>query len=104
MRRAALSSRRCAPTSATSTSATRWCSPGAEAYGDQHPRFGFPRSANDTEQLLDFFRVLKAEGFFYAREPYVLSFEVKPWADEDCEVVLAGTKRVLRRAWALLED
>lgn len=27
MRRAALSSRRCAPTSATSTSATRWCSP-----------------------------------------------------------------------------
>lgn len=78
--------------------------PGAEAYGDQHPRFGFPRSANDTEQLLDFFRVLKAEGFFHAREPYVLSFEVKPWADEDCEVVLAGTKRVLRRAWALLED
>lgn len=78
--------------------------PGAEAYGDQHPRFGFPRSANDTAELLDFFRVLKAEGFFDARNPYVLSFEVKPWADEDCEAVLAGTKRVLRRAWALLED
>lgn len=78
--------------------------PSAEAYGDQHPRFGFPRSANDTAELLDFFRVLKAEGFFDARNPYVLSFEVKPWADEDCEAVLAGTKRVLRRAWALLED
>ena len=78
--------------------------PDAEAYGDQHPRFGFPRSANDTAELLDFFRVLKAEGFLDARNPYVLSFEVKPWADEDCEAVLAGTKRVLRRAWALLED
>ena len=78
--------------------------PDAEAYGDQHPRFGFPRSANDTAELLDFFRVLKAEGFLDARNPYVLSFEVKPWADEDCEAVLAGTKRVLRRACALLED
>lgn len=78
--------------------------PDAEAYGDQHPRFGFPRSANDTAELLDFFRVLKAEGFLDARNPYVLSFEVKPLADEDCEAVLAGTKRVLRRAWALLED
>lgn len=27
---------------------------GYEAYGDQHPRFGFPDSANDTVQLLDF--------------------------------------------------
>ena len=26
-----------------------------EAYGDQHPRFGFPESANDTVQLADFF-------------------------------------------------
>lgn len=78
--------------------------PGAAAYGDLHPRFGFPHSANDTAELLDFFRVLKAEGFFDAQNPYVLSFEVKPWTDEDCEAVLAGTKRVLRRAWALLED
>ena len=43
--------------------------PGKEAYGDQHPRFGFPDSANDTEQLLDFFRVLKEEGFFLSGGP-----------------------------------
>ncbi len=77
---------------------------GHEAYGDQHPRFGFPESANDTEQLLDFFRVLKEEGFFRAQEPYVLSLEVKPWTGEDGDLVLAGTKRVINRAWALLED
>ena len=77
---------------------------GCEAYGDQHPRFGFPNSANDVPQLLDFFRVLKAEGFFCAEAPYVLSFEVKPWKDEDPEVIVANTKRVINRAWALLED
>lgn len=77
---------------------------GKDAYGDQHPRFGFPFAANDTAELLDFFRVLKREGFLDAGKPYILSFEVKPWADEDPDVVLAGTKRVINRAWALLED
>ncbi len=75
---------------------------GCEAYGDQHPRFGFPNSANDTPELLDFFKVLKEEGFFCAENPYILSFEVKPWGDEDADIVLAGTKRVINRAWALL--
>lgn len=74
---------------------------GAEAYGDQHPRFGFPESANDTDELVDFFRVLKQEGFMDAEKPYILSFEVKPWGNEDAEMVLAGTKRVVNRAWAL---
>lgn len=77
---------------------------GCEAYGDQHPRFGFENGANDTKELLDFFKVLKEEGFFNKEEPYVLSFEVKPWKDEDPEIILANTKRVLKRAWALLED
>ncbi len=77
---------------------------GCAAYGDQHPRFGFPESANDTPQLLDFFRVIKKEGFLVADNPYVLSFEVKPWSGEDGDLILAGTKRVINRAWALLED
>lgn len=77
---------------------------GFEAYGDQHPRFGFPDSANDTEQLVDFFTVLKEEGFFNKDNPYVLSLEVKPWADEDGDIILANTKRVINRAWALVED
>lgn len=77
---------------------------GREAYGDQHPRFGFPSSANDVEELVDFFTVLKEEGFFCSKEPYVLSLEVKPWADEDGEIILANTKRVINRAWAMVED
>ena len=78
--------------------------PGCEAFGDQHPRFGFPESANDTAELTDFFQVLKEEGFFRPQEPMVLSFEVKPWKNEDPEIILANTKRVINRAWALVED
>lgn len=77
---------------------------GREAYGDQHPRFGFPGSANDVEELTDFFHVLKQEGFFCAANPYVLSFEVKPWGNEDADIILANTKRVIRRAWAMAEE
>ena len=76
---------------------------GCEAYGDQHPRFGFPNSANDVPELVDFFQTLKDEGFFNAACPYMLSFEVKPWGDEDADLVVANTKRVINRAWALVE-
>ena len=76
---------------------------GCEAYGDKHPRFGFPNSANDTDQLVDFLTVLKQEGFFRAQDPLVLSMEVTPWGDEDGDIILANTKRVLKRAWALVE-
>lgn len=75
-----------------------------KAYGDQHPRFGFENSANDTNELLDFFSILKKENFFDSNNPYVLSFEVKPQEDECPEIILANTKRVINRAWALLED
>lgn len=77
---------------------------GYEAYGDMHPRFGFPNSANDVKELLEFFQVLKEEGFFRPTDPFVLSFEVKPWQDEDADIIVANTKRVINRAWALLED
>ena len=78
--------------------------PGCDGYGDLHPRFGYPNSANDTPELLDYLRVLKQEGFFNAEKPYVLSMEVTLRPGEDEQIVLANTKRVLKRAWAMLED
>lgn len=77
---------------------------GCDGYGDLHPRFGYPNSANDVPQLLDFFEVLKNEGFMNAGKPYVLSFEVTPRPDEDGDIIVANSKRVINRAWALLED
>ncbi len=35
---------------------------GCPAYGDKHPRFGFPNSVNDVESLSDFLKILKEEG------------------------------------------
>ena len=76
--------------------------PGAEAFGDTHPRFGFPNGVNDVPEVVNFLRALQREGFFNDRQPLVLSFEVKPWKDETPEIVIANAKRVLNRAWALL--
>lgn len=73
-------------------------------YGDKHPRLGYPNSANDIPQLVDFLQVLKEEGFFRADDPLVLSMEVTLAPGEDDEYVLANTKRCLNRAWALVED
>ena len=78
--------------------------PSCDGYGDKHPRFGYPNSANDTKELLDFLRILREEGFFNAENPYILSAEVTLRPGEDEQIVLANTKRVLNRAWALLED
>ena len=64
---------------------------GCPGYGDRHPRFGFPDSANDVSELLDFFRVLKQEGFLDEKNPMVLSFEVTPFGDEEDEVVVGNT-------------
>ena len=78
--------------------------PAAVAYGDEHPRFGFPGSENDVPQLAAFLRELKKNGFFNAAEPCTLTFEIKPWAGEDVDIVIANAKRTLNRAWALVED
>lgn len=76
--------------------------PALEAYGDAHPRFGFPGSANGQAELVQFLRTLLNVGFLNTENPPVLSFEVKPWGDEDPDVVLAACKRFLRDAWELV--
>ena len=77
--------------------------PAAEGYGDRHQRLGYPGSANDIAELTDFLQVLKEEGFFDEQDPFVLSMEISPTADEDEAIVLANSKRCLNRAWALVK-
>ena len=76
--------------------------PEKDAYGDKHPRFGYPHGANDVGELYDFFTVLRQEGFFNSRNPVMLSAEVTPRPGEEAEIVLANTKRVINRAWSVL--
>ncbi len=75
---------------------------GAPAYGDQHPRFWFPNDTVSVEDLAYFIRKLIKIGYLTPEEPKILSFEVKPWGDEDPEMVIANAKRFLNRAWALV--
>ncbi len=72
------------------------------AYGDEHPRFGFPDSENDVEELAAYLRLLLKIGFLNEKNRPIVSFEVKPFEEEDPDVVLAGAKRTLDLAWELV--
>ncbi len=74
--------------------------PSCEGYGDTHPRFGFPDSENDVEELTDYLKMLIKIGFISEERRPIVSFEVKPWKDEDPDVVIANAKRTLNLAWA----
>jgi sugar phosphate isomerase/epimerase len=76
--------------------------PGQVAYGDTHPRFGFPGSENDVAELTAYLRTLLEVGFLNSENPPIVSFEVKPWGDESSELVIANAKRTLNRAWAMV--
>lgn len=77
-------------------------SPDCEAYGDNHPRFGFPNSENDVEELARYLRTLLQIGFLNETNRPIVSFEIKPGKDEMPEAVIAGGKRALNRAWELV--
>jgi sugar phosphate isomerase/epimerase len=74
--------------------------PALPAYGDAHPRFGFPCGENDVDELVEYLRVLLKVGFLSKEKRPIVSFEVKPVGDEDADLVVANAKRVLNLAWA----
>jgi hypothetical protein len=71
-------------------------------YGDNHPGFGFPGGENDVPELIEYLRVLMDVGYLAKGNPMPLSFEVKPFGEEDPDMVIANAKRTLNQAWALL--
>lgn len=71
-------------------------------YGDTHPRFGMPGGENDVRELVGFLKVLQGIGFFDREERPVVSFEIRPFGEEDPESYIAGAKRTLNEAWRRL--
>ena len=74
------------------------------AYGDAHPRFGYPGGENDTAELVEYLEVLLEIGYLDPNNRRFLSFEVKPVGDEDPDIVIANAKRTLNLAWALAKS
>ncbi len=72
------------------------------AYGDAHPRFGYPGGENDVNELVEYIKVLMEIGYLNPDNRRFLSFEVKPVGDEDSDIVVANAKRVLNLAWAMV--
>jgi sugar phosphate isomerase/epimerase len=80
--------------------------PGRPGYGDLHPRFGFPGSANDVPELAEFLEALFQIGYLSeARRAGCrpsIGFEVRPQPGEDSSVIIANLKRAWRQAWPLV--
>jgi sugar phosphate isomerase/epimerase len=77
-------------------------SPDMAAYGDVHPRFGFPNGENDVKEVVEYLRVLFKIGFLNEKTRSIVSFEIKPFGEEDPDIVIANAKRTLNEAWAKL--
>jgi sugar phosphate isomerase/epimerase len=71
------------------------------AWGDQHPRFGYPGSFNGTAELTVFLQELFNVGYLDATgaRRAVVSFEVKPVGAENSGLLVAGSFRTLDAAW-----
>lgn len=72
------------------------------AYGDKHPRFGYPGSENDINEIVIFLRKLIDIGYLNKHNKSIISFEIKPQGDEDSRIVIANAKRSLVEAWSLV--
>jgi sugar phosphate isomerase/epimerase len=71
------------------------------AWGDQHPRFGYPGSFNGVPELAAFLGELFHVGYLDAsgKRRATVSFEVKPVGAEDSRLLIAGSHRALDTAW-----
>lgn len=72
------------------------------AYGDQHPRFGYPGSENNVEELAEYLRALLDIGYIGEGSKNIVAFEVKPVGAESSEALIAQSKRTLVDAWSLV--
>jgi len=71
------------------------------AWGDQHPRFGYPGSFNGVPELTTFLQELFHVGYLDkdGSRRAIVSFEVKPVGEEDSRLLVAGSLRTLDTAW-----
>lgn len=74
------------------------------AYGDMHPRFGYPGGANDVPEIVAFLKELFAIGYLKTdgSSRGAISFELKPVGSENPQTMIANGQRKLIEAWSQL--
>lgn len=75
---------------------------GCAGYGDNHPIFGIPGSANGLPEMIDFLKTLMEIEFLDGRSLPIVSFEIKPLEGQDSLAIIAHAKRMINRAWAMV--
>lgn len=72
------------------------------AYGDMHPRFGYPGSANDVPEIVSFLDELFKIGYLKSdgSSRSAVSFEIKPVGSENPRTMIANSQRKLVEAWS----
>ncbi len=75
--------------------------PDLTGYGDNHPAFGTPGSANGLKEMVNFLKTLSEINFLNEQTRPMVSFEIKPFEGQDSSAMIAGAKRLMQRAWAL---
>lgn len=73
--------------------------PSCAGFGDNHPIFGSPGSANTVREVTAFLETLREIGFLDGRRRPMVSFEIKPMEGQDPLLVIAKAKRVMAEAW-----
>jgi sugar phosphate isomerase/epimerase len=74
--------------------------PACAGYGDNHPIFGSPGSANTVRDVAEFLKTLLRIGFMSGEKRPLISFEIKPLEGQDPLIIIANAKRVMAQAWA----
>lgn len=80
--------------------------PGANAFGDKHPRFGFDGGVNDTPELVIFLEYLVATNYLKEDQaskdrPWV-GFEIRPHGSETTAEILENIMETWKNAWKQL--
>ena len=72
------------------------------AYGDMHPRFGYPGGANDVPEIVAFLDELFKVGYLKidGSSRSAVSFEIKPVGSENPRTMIANSQRKLVEAWS----
>lgn len=72
-------------------------------FGDKHVPFGIEGGEVNTEEIINFLKILRDFNFFYRCNPLIV-FEFTPLVKNDVKIVMANFKRVFNESWIKIQE